>query len=104
MITLIVSTALIISIFFNTYYSLDNQYLYWQKGPFGGKVSLDSIRSIKKAKSSREISSVVKPILSSKPLLIRYNKYDEIPVSPQDENKFIEAIQKNNQEIEILND
>ena len=104
MITLIVSTALIISIFFNTYYTLDNQYLYWRTGPFNGKIELASITSIKKAKSAREIASMVKPILSTTPLIIRYNKYDDIPVSPGDEKEFLEKIQRHNPEIEILSD
>lgn len=93
--------ALLISIFFHTYYLVKDGLVYWVTGPFKGKVSIASIREISRAKSVFDISAVIKPTLATKPLLLKYNKYEDIPVSPMEEGQFIEELKKVNAEIEV---
>lgn len=94
---------LLLSVFFNTYYSIKNGFLHWVTGPFKGKIEIASIRELTRPKSMMELSGMMKPVLSSKPLLVKYNKYDDMPFSPLDEKEFIAELKRENAEIEILN-
>lgn len=85
-------TVFMASIYFNTYYRIEEGKVIWVTGPIKGSLEIKEIREIKKADSMWEISSLIKPILSQRPLLLKYNKYDELPVSPVEEQEFITAL------------
>lgn len=99
-VTLGASTILIASIYTNTYYTIDSQYLHWRTGPFNGKIDIKNIISIGKYDSMMGISSMIKPSLGRNPLKVQYGKYDDMPFSPKDEHSFIKDLRKVNSEIE----
>ncbi|MEQ9403525.1 MAG: PH domain-containing protein [Cyclobacteriaceae bacterium] len=102
MVTVLIPTTILLgSIFFNTYYIIDSGYLKWYTGPFRGKVRLEEIREIRRCKSSMEIAALMKPSLTFKPLLIKYKKYEDLPVSPAEEIEFIDSLRKVNPHIEV---
>ncbi len=94
-------TVFIASIYFNTYYQIQEDKILWVTGPIKGQIEISKISRLKKAKSIWEIDSLIKPILSNRPLLLRYTKFDDFPVSPQDEKGFIEELLSKNPSIEI---
>ena len=94
-------TVFIASIYFNTYYQIQEDKILWVTGPIKGHIEIIKISRLKKAKSIWEIDSLIKPILSNRPLLLRYTKFDDFPVSPQDEKEFIEELLSKNPSIEI---
>ena len=96
-----VFTIFIASIYHNTYYYFEDENLVWVTGPIRGKIKISEIRRIEKAKSVWDISSAIKPILSQRPLLLYYSKYDELPVSPKEELEFIHTLVTANPEIEL---
>ena len=59
------------------------------------------ISKIKKIEKSNSILS--SPALSLDRLLVRYNKYDEVLISPQEKKEFIDELLKINPTIEIKN-
>lgn len=59
------------------------------------------ISKITKVEKSNSILS--SPALSLDRLLVRYNKYDEVIISPKEKKEFIDELLKNNPTIEIKN-
>ncbi|GAB4245390.1 MAG: hypothetical protein Tsb0034_23850 [Ekhidna sp.] len=94
-------TIFIASIYFNTYYTFDHDYLVWVTGPFKGKIKISEIKVVKRARSIWEITSSIKPILSDKPLLLRYSRYDDLPVSPKNERAFLKELLRVNPNIDM---
>ena len=85
-------TIFIASIYFNTYYQIKDDKIFWVTGPIKGQLEIAKISQLKKAKSVWEIDSLIKPILSNRPLLLRYSKFDDFPVSPAEEQEFIQEL------------
>ena len=96
-----IATWLIASILLNTYYWFEDDKVHWRTGPFRGNISISQITSVRRAKSLTDISAMVKPCLSSKPLLLRYSKYDDLPISPEEEKEFVDCLKKLKSDIEI---
>lgn len=96
------TTILLISIYANTYYSIDSVFLSWRTGPFHGKIEIKEIRSIKRYESIFAISSIMKPSLTRKPLKIQYAKYDDMPFSPEEESEFIGELKRVNTGIQLF--
>ena len=94
-------TLFIGHLYFHTYYLLDDEYVYWHSGFFKGKLPIKEIKSIRKAASPLEVHALIKPCLTMKPLLMKYNTYDELPVSPLEEEKFIETLKTINPNIVV---
>jgi hypothetical protein len=44
----------------------------------------------------------MKPAFARNGIIVRYNKYDEIYISPPDNNEFVEELLKINPEIEVV--
>ena len=93
--------GLLISVRYNTYYFFTESEMIWVTGPFKGKINLSKVVKISKAKSWTDISAGTKPILSRKCLLIRYSKYDDLPVSPEREQEFIQEMIQINPNIKL---
>lgn len=95
------STWLIASVLINTYYWLDNDKVHWRTGPFKGSIDSNKITKVTRADSLMDISAMVKPCLTAKPLLIRYNQYDDLAVSPKEEEEFLNELRKLNAAISV---
>jgi hypothetical protein len=81
-----------------TYYILKDGQLFYASGPMKGSLPVSGIREIVKGKTKW---SGIKPALATKGLIIKYNRYDEIYISPESNDAFIAEILKLNNSIVI---
>lgn len=96
----LLTLLLLLSIILKTEYKIKNNLLYWQSGPFYGKIDIKNIIKIKHH-DGIFVPTVWKPALSQVGLIVTYNKYDDIYISPQNEAAFIEELLAINPNIEI---
>lgn len=89
---------LLLWIYFGTNYELTETELLYRSGPLRGRIKIDQIREIKKGKT---LYAGLKPATSRKGLIIKYQKFDEIYISPDTNELFIEEIVKRNKNIII---
>lgn len=85
----------------NTYYWFDGDKIHWRTGPFRGQLEINEIKKVTRAQSFMDISGVIKPCLTSKPLLLRYGTYEDLPISPKEEAEFIEQLKSLHSELEV---
>ena len=97
----ILSAALLFWILLDTGYVVSETKLLYKSGPFRGKIGIESIRKIQYDNSFFKGQSL-KPSLSSTGLIVFYNKFDEIYISPKDREGFILEIVDRNPNIEII--
>ncbi len=97
----LLSLLLLASIALKTEYKIKENFLYWQSGPFFGKIDIKTIRKIQHH-DGIFVPTVWKPALSQIGLIITYNKFDDIYISPQNESDFITELLSINPNIEIL--
>ena len=85
--------------FFGTNYELSKQngFIY-RNGPFRGKIKTQRITEIIKGKT---LWVGFRPATARKGLIIKYDKYNELYISPKTNEKFIVEILKLNSEIKI---
>lgn len=77
----------------DTWYRIEDGFLVYKSGPFRGRIAIASIREITKNKT---LFVGFKPALGQKGLIIRYNGWDEIYISPRNKETFLaELLQKN---------
>jgi len=81
-------------IWFRTEYFIEDGRLLYVSGPFRGKIDIISIREIRIASSWKFIG--MKPALSTNGLIVSYNSYDELFISPEDKKAFIAELQRYN--------
>lgn len=96
----VLSLLLLASIALKTEYKIKNKLLYWQSGPFYGKIDIKTIRKIEHH-NGIFVPTVWKPALSQVGLIITYNKFDDIYISPEKEVEFVESLLQINPSIEI---
>lgn len=89
---------LLATIYFQTYYTIENSQLLWKSGPFKGKIEIQSITKITKH-NGIIVPTTWKPALSHHGLIINFNKYDDIYISPEKTDIFIKELQKINPNI-----
>jgi hypothetical protein len=85
--------------FFGTHYKLSSEYLSYRCGPFYGKIEIASIHQIL---VNETMYVGFKPATARNGLIIKYNKYDDIYISPIDNKTFVQEILKLNSQIEII--
>ncbi|MBF03586.1 MAG: hypothetical protein CMP76_09850 [Flavobacterium sp.] len=88
-------------ILFDTEYSIDKTHLYCKSGPFQKKIAIATIKNIKPHKGVL-VPVMLKLALSHEGLIISYNTYDEIYISPENQVEFLEILQKSNSNIKII--
>ena len=84
-------------IYFNTYYTLSNQFLKYKSGPFGGKVKIDKITCVDFGKT--QWVGLRRYGLAQKGLIIYFNNYDDLYISPERQEQFIEQLLSYNDKI-----
>ena len=97
----LLSLLLLLSIALKTEYKINKNLLYWQSGPFFGKINIKTILKIQHH-NGIFVPTIWKPALSQKGIIITYNKFDDIYISPQNEADFINELLQINPNIEIL--
>ncbi|MDT0677022.1 PH domain-containing protein, partial [Autumnicola musiva] len=84
---------------FSTKYVLNQNHLIYQSGPIRGKIEIERIRKIIKGKS---LWTGFKPAIARKGLIIKFDKYDEIYISPESNEMFVKKILELNPKIELV--
>lgn len=85
-----------------TFYTIKDSYLHWKSGPFYGKIDITSIHKIEYHKGIY-VPTIWKPALSHIGIIITYNKYDDIYLSPEKQAEFIATLQHLNPNITFKN-
>ncbi|PWJ57086.1 PH (Pleckstrin Homology) domain-containing protein [Dyadobacter jejuensis] len=89
---------LIFWIYFDTYYKIENNKLIYRSGFLRGKIEILNIKEILKGETKW---SGIKPALARNGLIIKFNKYDEVYVAPENNDELISDLIKLNSEIKI---
>lgn len=97
-ILLCLSTIFLLWIWFDTKYKIENEILYCNSGPFNAKIEIKTITQIIK---NTTLWYGLKLSLSHNGLIIKYNKWDEIYISPKDKDGFINELLKINSAIVV---
>ncbi len=91
--------GLLFWLYFGTYYKLSKEEGFtYRNGPFKGQISIDRITEIVKGKT---IWVGFKPATAKNGLVIKYDKFNEIYISPKTNETFISKILELNKEIRI---
>ncbi len=97
--TFIFFLTIIIWGFFNTSYYIENKYFKYKSGPFYGKIEVSRINTIVKNKT---LWSGYKMATATKGLIVKFDNYKEIYISPKSNELFIKEILKLNDKIKIV--
>lgn len=84
---------------FDTYYIIKDDKIYYKSAFIKGAISISIINGIEKHKGL--YSGWIKPALSMKGLILKYNRYDDIYMSPENADEFIAALQTINPDIKV---
>ena len=99
LILIVAVVGLMFWLYFGTNYELTKKNgLTYRSGPFNGKISVDRITEIIKGKT---LWVGFRPATSRKGLIVKYDKFNEIYISPKTNEFFIEKILELNEEITI---
>ncbi|WP_459211696.1 PH domain-containing protein [Aquimarina rhabdastrellae] len=96
---LLLAIFLLFWVYFDTSYKLTNTHLHYRSGPLRGKIRIDNISEIIKGKT---LWVGFKPATANHGLIIRYNSYNEIYISPESNDAFISRILEINPAIKII--
>ena len=88
-------------ILLDTKYILKENKIFFYSGPFRGSIAIDSIKKITHH-SGIIVPVTFKPALNTKGLIIHYNSFDDIYISPKQEDLFLEELLKVNKNIEVV--
>lgn len=95
---LIAPLAIILWVYFDTYYIINENMLRYKSGFIGGKID---IRSIEKVIVGKTSFIGLKPALAPNGIIIRHGKNKEIYISPLDNQEMINDLLAINPDIEI---
>lgn len=90
--------SLLLWIWFGTHYVIDRGQLVCRSGPFRVAVPIKSILSLHLGK---RLWVGYKLSLSMKGMVVKYNRYDEIYISPRDEEGLASVLRQINPSIEV---
>lgn len=90
---------LVLWIYFDTHYKIENNELIYRSGFLKGKIEISTIKEIQKGKT---MWSGLKPALARNGLIIKFNKYDAIYIAPQDNEELIADLLSFNAKIKII--
>lgn len=85
-------------LYFGTNYELSKDGFFYRNGPFKGKISLNRITEIVKGKT---LWVGFRPATARKGLIIKYDKFNELYISPKTNESFIEKLLELNKNIKI---
>ncbi|WP_345955032.1 PH domain-containing protein [Mucilaginibacter sp. PAMB04168] len=84
-----------------TYYVIEDKELRYRSGPINGVIDIGSIHTVIISKSQYV---GLKPALAAKGCIIKYNKFEDIYISPKDKDLFVDELLKVNPAIEVVKD
>jgi hypothetical protein len=86
-------------IYFRTDYRVEDGFIYYRSGIFKGSIKVDTIRELE-VNTTQWVGN--KPALARKGIIIKYNKYDDIYVSPERQEEFIQELLAINPQIKVV--
>ena len=86
-------------VWFDTFYIIKDGLLFYKSAFMKGSLSISLIHEV--AKHNGVYAGLVKPGLSMKGLVIKYNRYDDMYISPERADEFIAELQKINPDIKV---
>jgi hypothetical protein len=86
-------------VWFDTYYVIKDGLLFYKSAFMKGSLPISLIHEVTKHKGI--YAGSVKPALSMKGLVIKYNRYDDMYISPDRADEFIAELQKINPDIKV---
>ncbi|MGO3706401.1 MAG: PH domain-containing protein [Mesonia hippocampi] len=89
---------LLLWIYFDTGYKVDEKYFYYHSAFIRGRISIDEIVELY---AGTTMWAGLKPAMSNGGIIIKYNKYDEIYIAPQDNDKFVNDLLTLNPKIKV---
>lgn len=92
----LVAIGFLVWIWFGTSYRIESETIKIKNGPFKWMVKIQDINSISKRRSL-----LATPSLSVDRLVLHYDKYGEMLLSPKDESEFIELLLTKNTQIKL---
>ena len=93
--------AFLLWMLYGTWYKLTEEVLIYKKGPIKGEIAIKDIHTIVVGKN---LWVGYRPATARKGLIIKYLKYDEIYISPDSNEGFVEEILKIKPAIKIERD
>lgn len=97
---LIAVLSYLVWMWYDTYYVIDGDQLFYKSALLKGSIKISTIVEIVKKNITQ--CSGIKPSLSTKGILIKYNKWDDIYISPVDIDRFIAALKNVNPNIKTI--
>lgn len=98
LVIILAAVALLMWMRFGTYYVIKDSRLLYRCGPIRGSIDIQSVHTLVKNKT---LWVGVRPALARKGIILKYNKYDDIYISPKDEDLFIAELLKRNSNIQV---
>lgn len=90
--------ALLLWIYFDTNYRIVNDRLRYRSGFLKGEIDIAKIREIIQGET---MWSGIKPALSKNGLIVKFNRYDDIYIAPEDNNQIISDLLEINRNIKV---
>lgn len=94
-------TGMLIWILLDTNYKINENKLFYTSGPIRGSMKIANIRKVERW-NKWYVISLLKPALDKDGLIIYYNKFEDIFISPKNKEDFINALRKINPNIEVV--
>ena len=85
-------------LFFGTSYELNSEGFIYRSGPLKGKISLDRIKEVVKGQT---LWVGYKPATARKGLIVKYDKYNEIYISPKTNDTFVKKLLELKKDVKI---
>jgi|26BtaG_2_1085354.scaffolds.fasta_scaffold00026_62 hypothetical protein len=96
---LVVLSGFMLWIYRQTSYEITPEELKYQFGPLVGKIKIDRIHSLEVNKTLW--AGTNKPATALKGIIVKYNKFDEIYISPSTNETFVEELLKVKPDIQV---
>lgn len=95
----IIPFAICLWVYLDTSYWFDDTNLYYRSGILRGKVAISTINEVSIGKT---LWVGLKPALAGKGLIIKFNRFDEVYIAPEDAPTLVETLTTHNPSIKIL--
>ena len=93
--------AMLIWILLDTNYKIDKNTFFYCSGPIRGTIKIERIRKVERW-NKWYVKSLLKPSLGNDGLIIYYEKFEDIYISPKNKEDFINALREINPSIEVI--
>ena len=94
-------TGMLVWILLDTKYKIDQNILFYCSGPIRGTIEISKIRKVENWNKWYS-NSFLKPALGKDGLVIYYDKFEDIYISPKNKEAFIAALREINPGIQVV--